>query len=317
MKSNARLIKVASAVICSCAIATTAFAVPSNVNDLVEKVYLPYTKYKNPFEDINKYEAEIRKIGCRVDEGRNSWVLYQSGNNKPCMDMPGVTHVAIRYSTEVPSLMVIAESGTAKFNEIERYEKLTSVKDAETQTTTHIYQNGDIRYGWVKDYKGFSVLTMRMDKSPAVSQATPQNAQDSAPNAQPKASTVKETPQTSNTQPSQVSSSDGSGGLSWLDWLVYLAGALVLVFGVLSYFQRQKLISQKIKNHQIWQGATKRQVLASWGKPDAIDKRPGPRVTWEGWFYGGQTEKTAKRVVWFRSSSNKGEEGVNKWEIKR
>ena len=467
MKSNARLIKVASAVICSCAIATTAFAVPSSVNDLVEKVYLPYTKYKNPFEDINKYEAEIRKIGCRIDEGRNSWVLYQSENNKPCMDMPGVTHVAIRYSTEVPSLMVIAESGAAKFNEIERYEKLTSVKDAETQTTTYIYQNGDIRYDWVKDYKGFSVLTMRMDKSPAVSQATPQKAKDSTPNTQAKVTTAKVTPPPRNTQPIRVSSSDDSGGIGWL---AYLAGALVLGLIALFFLRSQKIatvtkiagkewveenvhgffgifsvadlveerykmmtdffsqgtvdsaiqrygfdnivkalflveiqkkwrdedsmkveswnaengqsfddsqvqviglekwfgkggtcfetssennekirfgiwalklikkgkafsinfptickllskynsedIAIKILNCEIWEGATKEQMKDSWGNPTYIDNRPGPRVTWEGWYYGANTEKEAYGVIWFRTSSNKGEEGAKKWTLK-
>ena len=199
---------------------------------------------------------------------------------------------------------------------MDRHDPIDKIKYSDG-TKLNIYKFGGFRYSLAENSTGEVGLIVLVDRSPAVSQATPQNAKDSVPNAQPKASRVKETPQTSNTHPSQVSSSDDSGGLDWFSKLVYLAGALLLVFGVFSYFQRQKLIAQKIKNHQIWQGATKRQVLASWGKPDAIDKRPGPRVTWEGWFYGGQTEKTAKRVVWFRSSSNKGEEGVNKWEIKR
>ena len=75
-------------------------------------------------------------------------------------------------------------------------------------------------------------------------------------------------------------------------------------------------IVQKILSHEIWEGATKEQIQESWGMPNAIDKRLGSRVTWEGWYYGGQTEKTAKRVVWFRKSSNKGEEGARKWNIK-
>ena len=313
MGSITRVIGLASAVICSCAIATTANAAPETVKELVEKVYLPYTKYENPYQSIDKYEKKVRKVGCRIEEGRNGWNLYQVGNNQPCFKWRGVLRTWIQNDAKgMPTLFVLTKKHTSAYQEIDRtlneHNPVDKMSDHDG-SRAYTYQIGGLRYLWAHNSSGESGLTVRVNELPAASPAPTQNTKAQSSNVQsPKYES------SSYAQRSNIENYQDDDGIGWLG---YLAGALVLAFMGFSYYRNRQRIAQKIQNHEIWQGATKRQVLASWGKPDAIDKRPGPRVTWEGWYYGGQTENTAKRVVWFRKSSNKGEEGAQKWNIRR
>ena len=305
MGSITRVIGLASAVICSCAIATTANAAPETVKELVEKVYLPYTKYENPYQSIDKYQKEVRKLGCRIEEGKVGWEIRHQRTNYPCYDDGNVSYVGIEGEGKKSSLTLIGASSTVHYykKELASFEKLGQWRNQGNRLS--IYKNAGVYYELQEGTQYFYLIVSQ--EKPTVlaasnSKSTPQNIDTK-----------------SSVEPSHVENYDGSSG-SLFGWFEYLAGALILAFMGFSYYrnrQNRQRIAQKIQNHEIWQGATKRQVLASWGKPDAIDKRPGPRVTWEGWYYGGQTENTAKRVVWFRKSSNKGEEGAQKWNIRR
>lgn len=47
-----------------------------------------------------------------------------------------------------------------------------------------------------------------------------------------------------------------------------------------------KEIGVRIYNKQIWKGMTDKMLLASWGKPDRIDKNVEKWGTFTQWFYG-------------------------------